>query len=643
MDASDGSSNSSARNTMDSIEIFASGARSPSRMRSQSPLVPREAQVNEVLSELEKSGALPSSMARDMRSGLADRAGLKRPPPLNLNLEKDTGTRGSLTSLSELIKRATRLAANLDRGRTASRLGSEWIDASSPEEKREIYDKSMTHPNGQRRSRNSLTTILGMFAPPGLGTPSRSLHSQSPASPRRPETSRTAWPQRPAGTSGSTNRTPGQYSHHMPPRPQRRQRRCCGLPLWGFISLVTILIFLAALVIVIPIALIILPRNAEDPSKITAQCAQSTPCQNGGSSVIDSNGQCACMCSNGFTGTTCTIASDPGCTTIPVPGTSGATIGNAIPRLIDDAVANYSISLGSQTLLALFSFTNLSCGAENALVTLNGKSGLERRFIMMTSSMTGPSIVITDEVDTGLATNAILVEPLQDIIDLADSLFHTTPSASLSLPLPTIFLPAPSIPLTFEVRPKLRLCPRQGSNLVLSENSGVAITSNGLVVTSSAPATSATIRMASPPVPSASATTSADLATDSSAPPKPSSGAATGDGGGDTYPSTTNTTTNPSGGDPPSSSDGSIYFSPLALDFARIVTLFILQILGKLDVAVTAQERFQTWFDGTGGMTSLEAGNITLGAGIVTDLAGMGVTLGNGTLYGGNRTSSMGN
>ncbi|KAK3044762.1 hypothetical protein LTS18_000427, partial [Coniosporium uncinatum] len=247
----------------------------------------------------------------------------------------------------------------------------------------------------------------------------------------------------------------------MPPRPQRRQRRCCGLPFWGFISLITILILLAALAIIIPIALIVLPRNAEDPSKITAQCAQSTPCQNGGSSVIDSNGQCACMCSNGFTGTTCTIVSDSGCTTIPVPGASGATIGNAIPRLIDDAVANYSIPLNSQTLLALFSSTNLSCGAVNALVTLNGKLGLERRFIMMTSSMTGPSVVITNEADTGSATNAILVEPLQNIIDLADTLTRTTASVFISLPLPTTSLATPSIPLTFEVRPKLQLRPRQ--------------------------------------------------------------------------------------------------------------------------------------------------------------------------------------
>ncbi|KAK3061731.1 hypothetical protein LTS18_005555, partial [Coniosporium uncinatum] len=79
------------------------------------------------------------------------------------------------------------------------------------------------------------------------------------------------------------------------------------------------------------------------------------------------------------------------------------------------------------------------------------------------------------------------------------------------------------------------------------------------------------------------------------------------------------------------------------MDFARVVTLFVLQTSGKLDVAVTAQERFQAWFDGSGGMTSLEAGNITLGGGVVADLVVMGVTLGNGTVYGGrNRTLAAG-
>jgi hypothetical protein len=49
--------------------------------------------------------------------------GTRRPPRLNLDAVKEAEARGSLTSLPDLIKRATKLAANLDRGKTASRIG----------------------------------------------------------------------------------------------------------------------------------------------------------------------------------------------------------------------------------------------------------------------------------------------------------------------------------------------------------------------------------------------------------------------------------------------------------------------------------------------------------------------------------------
>lgn len=49
------------------------------------------------------------------------RPGARRPPRLDMNAVRDAEARGSLTSLSDLIRRATRLATNLDHGRTASR------------------------------------------------------------------------------------------------------------------------------------------------------------------------------------------------------------------------------------------------------------------------------------------------------------------------------------------------------------------------------------------------------------------------------------------------------------------------------------------------------------------------------------------
>lgn len=46
-----------------------------------------------------------------------------KPPKLDLGAVRDAEARGSLTSLPDLIRRATRLASNLDNGRTASRTG----------------------------------------------------------------------------------------------------------------------------------------------------------------------------------------------------------------------------------------------------------------------------------------------------------------------------------------------------------------------------------------------------------------------------------------------------------------------------------------------------------------------------------------
>lgn len=51
------------------------------------------------------------------------RPGTKRPPKLDIDAVRDAENRGSLTSLSDLIRRATKLATNLDRDKTASRLG----------------------------------------------------------------------------------------------------------------------------------------------------------------------------------------------------------------------------------------------------------------------------------------------------------------------------------------------------------------------------------------------------------------------------------------------------------------------------------------------------------------------------------------
>ncbi|KAG9924008.1 hypothetical protein KCU98_g21711, partial [Aureobasidium melanogenum] len=80
---------------------------------------------------------------------LAERVGSKRPPRLNVDAVREAEARGSLTSLPDLIRRATKVASNLDRGRTASRLGLNFFDDDAPQ----------AHASDNRRS-GSLSDIL---------------------------------------------------------------------------------------------------------------------------------------------------------------------------------------------------------------------------------------------------------------------------------------------------------------------------------------------------------------------------------------------------------------------------------------------------------------------------------------------------
>lgn len=63
----------------------------------------------------------------------------RKPPPLDLGAVRDAETRGSLSSLSDLIRRATQLASNLDRGKTASR-----IDLAADENLKAAHGKCLS-------------------------------------------------------------------------------------------------------------------------------------------------------------------------------------------------------------------------------------------------------------------------------------------------------------------------------------------------------------------------------------------------------------------------------------------------------------------------------------------------------------------
>ncbi|MCJ1383653.1 hypothetical protein MMC17_006767 [Xylographa soralifera] len=340
-----------------------SARRSAEAIRGPSPgdsaLDPR---VRQILGGLEKGGALNPGTPSPITSPSSESVNrIKRLRRRELEGTKDPEARGSLTSLPELIRRATKLASNLDRGKTASRLG--LFDMLNANEGNGEEDP------GHVRS-GSLTNMLASFPPPALNS--------TPTSSRGRPTSR--WPSPFANADGL-----GQHSSLTDSKPEplrtKRGRKYCGMPLCAFALLMVLLFLLIAAAIIIPVTLIVIPRqNAQAAKSNLVNCQTSTPCGNGGTSLISGN-ICSCVCANGFTGTDCGQAANAECMTINVNSSAqstssykNATVGTNIPRLISASLTNYSIPLNYTAILSAFSATNLSCSAENALVQFNGAS-----------------------------------------------------------------------------------------------------------------------------------------------------------------------------------------------------------------------------------------------------------------------------
>ncbi|KAI9825985.1 MAG: hypothetical protein M1819_007486 [Sarea resinae] len=130
-----------------------------------------------------------------------------------------------------------------------------------------------------------------------------------------------------------------------------------------------------------------------------------------------------------FTRTRCSVPASDGCTTTDVSDSKSqiqnATVGSALPRLLQGAQANFSIPLDSSTLLSAFSASNLSCVSENALVTINGRSArLARSLPLLESQAAAPS-------ETSTPTPTIL----QDKRDVSTTAASAATTSYVSPPL----------------------------------------------------------------------------------------------------------------------------------------------------------------------------------------------------------------
>lgn len=152
--------------------------------------------------------------------------------------------------------------------------------------------------------------------------------------------------------------------------------------MWAFVLLIILALVVISAAIIVPLQLANLYKAKKDGSANgLAECKQKSVCLNGGETIVMKD-FCGCVCTNGFTGPTCSENDDLSCTTVDLKdaedgkskGIQNVTMGNALPRLFEIAYPFYNIQLDMARVLAVFSNESISCAAQNALVTFNGKS-----------------------------------------------------------------------------------------------------------------------------------------------------------------------------------------------------------------------------------------------------------------------------
>lgn len=142
------------------------------------------------------------------------------------------------------------------------------------------------------------------------------------------------------------------------------------MPRKWFILLSVLLFIIVVLAILLPVFLVAVPKQNHNSSN---SCASTNPCQNGGVSV-SAGSECSCVCSNGYTGSQCTVSGDSSCVTSEVDNgmiSKNATMGSALPDVFSASSSKFNIALDSVTLVALFNMNNVSCKTENALVSFD--------------------------------------------------------------------------------------------------------------------------------------------------------------------------------------------------------------------------------------------------------------------------------
>ncbi|CAK7207503.1 hypothetical protein SEUCBS139899_010313 [Sporothrix eucalyptigena] len=488
---------------------------------------------------------------------------IRRPPRLDIEAVRKAEARGSLTSLPDLIRRATRLAASLDRGRRpASRIDD--LNMSPGIDGRGVRASEVDTEKHQ----SGLSDMLAAFPPPAQ--PNRRSFRQS----LREQVG--SWPlplniNNGSRLSGQPIQADGESISDLTDLKNQRSgkgRRCCGLPLWGFVMIVIVILIIIAAAVVIPLEFFVIRKQNTGSNSALAKCQSQITCANGGTNVVSTQGVCSCICTNDFTGFDCSVAGDNGCTTTTLASSASTsslanvTLGNALPRLIEQAQQNFSIPLSGTQILAVFNSGNLSCASENALVTFDGETTRQ--------SSSGSTVV-----------NAFLG-------DDADSDGYVSVVSGVAI-------------ITVTVEASAAMAKRaNGFSTIVTAPAGSSADADQVFPTQSG----TTLMISTQITPSIVSPTSTTTVTTTITPTRTTSGTETVTGSGSS-----------------ASATATFKVTEDVLDFARVAVLFILQ-QDTLANAELAQSDLQRFF------TQASASSLTNGQGVSVDKA-TNVTLGN--------------
>ncbi|EGX95102.1 hypothetical protein CCM_03374 [Cordyceps militaris CM01] len=200
-------------------------------------------------------------MAQSSSANNTRNSAMKRGLRIDMDAVREAESRGSLTSLPDLIRRATKLAAMIDKGKRPTSRMDTLSDLLSEKQ----LSEGRADTRGGRPA-SGLSDMLAAFPPP-VSTP------QFNNGPNRSSwLGQGGWPLK-SGPNGKAEKVNKDGSP---------KRRSCGLPLWAVIVATILLLCIIIAAIAVPLELFVFNKSDSANTGIE-KCRTDLTCLNGGS------------------------------------------------------------------------------------------------------------------------------------------------------------------------------------------------------------------------------------------------------------------------------------------------------------------------------------------------------------------------